>query len=328
MKLFFVRNFFWKIPFLVTIFLLISACQKETIIADYDFETVKKGFCIEDILFLDNGEVLACGGERYSYGNVYKKTDSVWVSLISMPQKFNRIYQSMDNELYFCGDKMQFLHSPDSGKTNFGYPKFKYFWTYDSTNLKDIVFFTKNRAIMSGSCENIRGNIYRTSDKGAIWSSKQINNGIEKIRKINDSTGFMVGYGVIYKIRDYGKKIDTIDIKGDIYTGVSCSDQNNIFVCSYQGAIYHSSDTGATWSKIMGKNMLFSERIHFNDILFINTEEAYIAGEKGILFYTHDRGLSWERVQKFTEADLNIIVYYNSTVYFGASNGNIYSIKN
>ncbi len=99
-----------------------------------------------------------------------------------------------------------------------------------------------------------------------------------------------------FKVPDI--KIITID---NIHI-VNAVDDNNIWIASGIGEIYHSGDGGTTWQQ--QANPAEEDKILLTSSTFLDTQTGWMTGLYGTIIHTTDGGTTWQRQKTDTEYHL------------------------
>ncbi len=161
--------------------------------------------------------------------------------------------------------------------------------------------------------------IYHTTDGGESWQSGYIKPdvrfGVTDIYFIDEQYGWAVGgssnywdNGIILKTINGGKtwqvnKHPTSIIGNAVYFNDSIYGIIVGFNPFSGGLVRITSDGGETW---ISPGVFDS---WLNDVVFTDDSTGWVVGDYGFIWFTEDRGSTWERIETETQADLNRIVF-------------------
>lgn len=166
------------------------------------------------------------------------------------------------------------------------------------STLRDVYRFSEERFIAVGD----HGTIVVTTDRGNHWSCSVYTMGIEDnftgIDFVNDSLGFIVSWdGSILRTKDGGINWSSVLKMTDTYFTDVCVQSPTRIIVGSMGAIYQSSDSGSTWSRMVLGNSLIGmiRAIKFlNENVGAMVSGEYWGMEVGSVLITQDGGASWQ----------------------------------
>ncbi len=183
-----------------------------------------------------------------------------------------------------------------------------------STNRIDDIFMVNPQTGYGVSGD---GMIMKTTDGGSNWSllTQESNIYFRSVEFLDEQTGFIGGFprtgftpSILRKTIDGGAT--WIDLTPQLslraregICGLAIADANTIYGCGnwYKDSAYiiKSTDGGSTWSEINMAHLATS----LIDLYFLNKDTGFATGkstiamqEVGVIFYTTNGGLTWQRV--------------------------------
>ena len=198
-----------------------------------------------------------------------------------------------DQNGWIVGDKGLILNSKNGGET----------WqrqTCPRETFLSVVDFTDNKN--GWICS--RDSILRTTNGGESWAVKYSEDlGAGRFRDVqflNKNIGFVVGgkgdfgsVGFLLKTEEGGETWQQASLNNlPTLTHISIVDEQNIWVCGFNGTILLSTDIGLTWTN---KNFNISPAPYLTTIQFVDQYHGWASSSNDIFgFYrTTDGGNTW-----------------------------------
>ena len=165
-----------------------------------------------------------------------------------------------------------------------------------------------------------------TNDGGRSWT-KQILNGTDNVNEIyfrNDDNGYVLAGHRIYLTKNAGKtwRENIIANKNDYkglapeFLSIRFSDKKRGWIVGslsnqkeevVDSLVLQTADGGETWTRIIVPSK--QELYHLD---FINNDNGWIVGDKGLILNTHDGGQSWQMQSSNTSASLYNVDFRDS----------------
>lgn len=142
-----------------------------------------------------------------------------------------------------------------------------------------------------------RGTILLSQDAGATWRAIPcpVDVALTGVSFADASTGWICGHGgVILATRDGGRQWErqlSEESSETIFLDVVALGSQNAVAVGAFGVVRVTQDGGRTWASPSTPG----EDAHLNRILADRTGTLWLAGERGMLLRSVDRGLTWER---------------------------------
>ncbi len=193
------------------------------------------------------------------------------------------------------------------------------------------IFFISEQ---NGWCAMGGNFIKKTTNGGVSWSlvHMPVSSTMWELYFVNSSTGFAVGINVnsdstyVYKSTNSGTNWQVFKGLSKKYPGMSVVDQNNIYLCGYDGDFIKTNNGGTSWEYTMVDNTTT-----LNDIIFINNTTGYVCGINGKVHATFNGGANWQSQSPGTNSSLTRVAFLggsNETGYITGGNGSIYKTTN
>ncbi len=160
-------------------------------------------------------------------------------------------------------------------------------------NINGIDCTDANTCYIDGYDSSGTGKIYKTADGGAHWTQQYSGTALYSIYFLNNSTAYAGGNNIILKTTDGGNTWNpTSAVSGFIYS-MYCRDANICFASgennSYKGAIFQTTNGGASWTAQNFNTISFMVEIDFPG----NGNIGYVVGDAGTILKTTDGGNTW-----------------------------------
>ncbi|HTN45606.1 MAG TPA: YCF48-related protein [Flavipsychrobacter sp.] len=290
-------------PVVIFIILFSAGCRKDLLrpasVVRMDTHTTSDRW--NEILFINDSTGFIVGGERFFNAAVLKTTDGgVTWTYRGFPDARRGIYgitKTASNNLFTIGYGGNWMRSDDAG-VNWQARDVRW------NEYKDLAYSTEDFGTAVGGISFIAGYILQLDGKGNVLRWDSLAYELNDIDMLNPREGYICGYGVVYKTLDSMKSWQMLHVKNDNFTAVRSYEEGEVWVCGYNGSIFHSSNAGATWQKMRNGNDITIARYHLLDIAFADPQHGYAIGENGLLIYTNDGGNHWMEYERFTDVHL------------------------
>lgn len=313
--------------FILILSSILSACRKDRLhpegLEKVDMHTTTDR--LNKILFLNDNVGFVVGGNRFDNAAILKTVDggSTW-SYQSFSDNDKGIYgitNALFNRLYTIGWMGILNISEDEGDT----------WQKKQTlyeEYKDLAFAHQNRVVAVGGISFITGYIMYLDADGSVIKRDSLAHELNDIENVDGKTAYICGYGVVYKTADSMKTWELLDVKNDNFTAIHAYENNSLWMCGYNGSIFHSEDGGGRWEKKRNGNAITKPRYRLLDIAFADALHGYAVGENGLVIYTDDGGGHWMEYQSFTHVHLRSIAIKNDgTVFICGDEGSLFRMQ-
>ena len=299
---FYKRTYFY-IPLLL---LLLTACRKEKLhwqkVERIETYTTDR---LNSVLFINGQTGFAVGGERFYKTTILttndggiswqtKNYDEAGKSLYGIARRY-------DSALFSIGFEGKLFSSADNGQ-NWNFHQLANWMPY-----KDIAFVEPGTGIIIGGISFNYGCMAYIGLDNQTFRFDTTAYELNDIEMINNRTGYIAGCGVVMKTTDNAATWQLLEVKNDNFTAVHSLNENELWVCGYNGSIYHTIDGGKNWDKQRNGNSILQPRYRLLDILFIDAQRGWAVGEGGIVVYTNDGGNNWKPYEHFTNNALRCI---------------------
>lgn len=303
-----------------------SGCKKETLywqkIVHLESHTSSR---LNRIIFADNNTCIIGGGEKYEKAEVLVSTDGgdTWTAQ-SFPEAGKGMYGlavSPSKKVYLSGFDGKVIYSGNTGSSwNISQvPDWRYYIA--------IAYPTDDTGFFIATSAQGSGTIVRVDNNFSILDTTTYDFGFNDVAFPTAHTGYIAAFGTVLKTTDHGNTWKILDVKDDNFTAVYCMDENNVWICGYNGSIQHTIDGGATWKKIRNGNKITQPRYRLKDIVFKDSQTGWAVGENGIVIQTTDGGESWNRYSPFTEHTLlSITVTPGGNLLVAGEAGTLYKL--
>lgn len=314
--------------FFLAALLLFSACRKDqlswTTASRLESQTDHQ---LNRVFFANDSLCFAVGGERYTYATILRSSDGGYTwQAIDIPEAgkiLNDICQNPDQKLFACGIDGRLVESVDAGIT----------WTFhqipDWKSYKTLAYPNNDSGVLMGGISFYNGTLARFDNYGQAAQSDSLPHEINCLRFADGYIGYAAGYGVILKTKDGGNSWEEMaGIKGDNFTGLFALNEQEVWLCGYNGGIFQTEDGGDTWRCLRNGNNPTLKKYRLYDLVMRNKAEGYAVGEKGVVLYTDDGGRHWAEIKPFTQTNLrSIALCPNGDLLICGEKGELWRIK-
>ncbi len=144
---------------------------------------------------------------------------------------------------------------------------------------------------------------------------------------VSPSAGYVIGYGTVMKTTDRGNTWNFQNVQGDNFEAMDIHGEE-IWMCGYNGSIYHTADGGNNWTRLRNGNDVTLPRYYLMDIVFKDGQNGWAVCDNGKMIHTDDGGQHWEEYDQFTTSSLrSIALCPNGDLIAAGDNGNIFRVS-
>jgi photosystem II stability/assembly factor-like uncharacterized protein len=278
---------------------------------------------LNQILFVNDSVGFVVGGQRFNEAVILRTKDggTTWEKKI-LPAAGKGLYgitQSPSGVLYVCGFDGKILRSYDMGDT-WAFTQIDYF------AFTGIAFADAVHAITVGGVSFNSGIREYIDSSGHNMHRDSLAYQLNKITMVSATEGYICGYGAMLKTVDGGKTWNFQNVKDDNFNAMDIHG-DEIWMCGYNGGVYHTYDGGNHWTELRNGNNINLPRYRLLDIAFKDERNGWAAGESGKMIYTDDGGQHWEEYDQFTtEALRSISIRPDGSLLVAGDNGALYKI--
>ncbi len=278
------------------------------------------------IFFVNDTLGFIAGGQRFYNAVILTTRDGGYTwKKDTFPQAGKEMFglvQSASSTIYSCGYDGKLLYTNDMGNS----------WNFSQMQYlpeNDIAFTDSTHAIVVGGQSFYSGYMSYINNYGGFIKWDSLNYQINRIKMVNGNTGYQCGYGVISKTTDKGQTWNILQVQGDDFTGMDIHNNGNeLWVCGYNGSVFHSSDGGNSWERLRNGNDLTIAHYNLLDIFFQDSQNGWAVGENGLVLYSKDAGHHWMQYNHFTDNGLrSLSLRPNGDLIVCGDNGALYRIS-
>ena len=279
---------------------------------------------LNHIRFINNNICIAAGGGEFLQSEIVRSTDGgyTWTAYSdsAAPKEMFGMGVSANGNIYLSGVDGDVLHSKDSGKT----------WQFGRINDWNVYFGgyfpTPDTGIFVSSVLQRQCTITRVDSNFNILDEKTFLFGLNNIYMTSPTTGYIIGYGTVMKTTNTGNTWNFQDVMNDNFTSMDIHG-DEIWMCGYNGGIYHTTNGGNNWSRLRNGNDITLPRYYLMDILFTDEQNGWAVCDNGKVIRSDDGGQHWEEYEQFTTSALrSIALCPNGDLLVAGDNGVIYRI--
>ena len=273
--------------------------------------------------FIGNNTCIISGGIPYTQATTVRSTDGGYTWTANAYTQLSEMY-GFDimprGDIYLCGISGQVLHSRDTGIT------WQQGFIPDGLAYIAGAFLTPNTGIFISVIQQQQCTITKVDSNFNILNKITYKFGVNDIRTVSASTGYILGYGALMKTTDTGTTWDFLDVKGDNFTAMDIHG-DEIWMCGYIGCVYHSIDGGNNWERLRNGNDITIPHYNLMSIVFKDELNGWASCDDGRVIHTDDGGHHWEEYDRFTTNSLrSIVLCPNGDLLTSGDNGALYRI--
>ncbi len=320
------RSLLQYIIAIILVCLSCTACKKDTLhlqkVIKLASPTTNR---INRLIYINDSISLAAGGLMFDKAEILTGTNNAYSwSVQSFPESGKGIYGATlgnNGKVYMTGFDGTVLHSADSGRS----------WSFnriqDWENHVAMAYpTTSDTGIYLYSHLNDAGAVKIVDASFNVIHASRFKFGLNNIYMRTKDTGYVTGYGAIMKTTDGGYNWQFLSPKFEDFTAMSFY-QNHIWVCGFNGSVFHSANGGADWQKLRNGNDIALIKYRMIDMLFTDLNNGWAVCDNGKLIHTNDGGHHWMEYDAFTTQALRCIkLLPDGTFLLAGDGGGLYRV--
>ena len=278
-----------------------------------------------NVKFVNDSVCIIGGGDTWNQTTVLRSTDGgySWQS-IPFPNVGKAMFGlSLSPErvgVYLCGVDGDVLSSKDNG-LNWEFARIGDWMHYVGGT-----FINKDTGVFVNTVLQKQGTVTQVDSTFNIIDQQTFQFGLNNIYMISASTGYILGYGAVQMTTDYRRSWTVLNVADDNFIALDVHGEE-MWMCGYNGSVYHTLDAGIHWDKQRNGNDISIPHYGFLDIRFKDRLNGWVCCDNGKLLYTNDGGNHWmEYVQFTTSALRSIALCPNGDLLLVGDNGSIYRV--
>jgi photosystem II stability/assembly factor-like uncharacterized protein len=303
---------------------LFTACKKDLLhyksVQQLDSHTTADRF--NRILFVNNTTGFIAGGQRFSNASILKTTDGgyswAYTTYPAAGKEIFSIIASPAGKLYSIGFDGKL--SSNTGNT----------WQFNQVNFlpyNDLAIMDSTHIALVGGVSFNSGFRCVLDIKSMVETYDSLPYQLNRIIYTSNTTGFACGYGVALSTANAGSTWNYMPVQGDDFTGMDIHG-SEIWMCGYNGGIYHSTNAGNNWEKLRNGNDITLVSYQLLDIVFKDSQNGWAVGENGVVIHSVDGGHNWSQYNNFTSNGLRCIsICPNGDLLVAGYNGALYRLN-
>lgn len=289
----------------LAVFCCLLSCRKDRLrlkkVQQLDSHTTNK---INRIRFIGDNICILGGGVHFLSADIIRSADGgyTWAAN-NYPEAGKGMYGACiapNGHVYLSGTDGTVLHSADSGAT----------WQFnrilDWDYYVGIAYPTTDTGLYVSTHFNDLGSITKVNTAFRIVSKHVYRFGLNDIRMVSPTTGYVLGYGAILKTTDGGLTWNYLNVVNDNFTGMDIHG-NELWVCGFRGGLFHSTDAGTTWEILRKGAQVGNIDYEMWGIVFKDKKKGWAVCDNGKLISTDDGGHHWMEYEPFTTLALRSI---------------------
>ena len=181
--------------------------------------------------------------------------------------------------------------------------------------LRSLQFVNDTLGFVVGGQGYNSGIVMRTIDGGLSWQNTWFDAELRDVFFTDARTGYISGYGVIFKTLDAGQTWFPLEVSGDFFTALHFPTPLVGYAVGNQGTILKTTTAGHSWNKLRNGNKIGQKNLHFERLFFKNEDIGYLVGRK-VVWKTTDGGATFVSLSDLDFENWNSIVITSDTQSF------------
>jgi len=325
LKLFKINRISKYLVFCLFSALLFCFCKKQKLKTEIQIIHTPVNTKINKSFWLNKDTGFFCGGEKSQSGYIYKTTDAglSWTNTFTGEEKsLYDVFFVNDTLGYCCGENMQMLRTINSGNSWQSIGKTTNSNKHYYGTLRGI-FGNRDLLLFAGGTNFNIGIITRIVKDEVMDGFMGLSNEMRSGFNFGADNYLACGYGTSYRTIDNALTFSPTTFTGDFFTSGSVINNSTGYACSYNGAIYKISNSGADHEKIFDLNSPGKKHINFNGLIFINENTGWVVGNEGVIYRTTD-GKNFTAIDSQTKNNLlSIAINKNNEIIISTDNGKL-----
>lgn len=310
----------------ILIFICLLSCGKESLDAIVKPIKPVTNARINDLHFVSENVGFAVGGIQWESGVILNTQDggNSWSAIDTLDvQSLYGIHFLNNNIGMAVGVGGKILRTENGGNH----------WSVSQHNsweyFRDVYVLDEfNHIIASGDGYTSGFNVRSYNDFWWVASLDTIDISPRAIDMNTNSSGFMVGYGKVFKTEDAGLNWQITDVSGDFFKDVYFPSEMVGYIVGFQGSVLKTNDGGETWEQLHKKSGAFFRGTKLEKLHFWDEFTGLVCGLNGKLLFTKDGGNNWKTIDLSSSENLRAVVLNspNSAIVAG-DNGKMWLIE-
>lgn len=285
------------------------ACSKNNLDFEVQNLTFPENQGIEKVLFTDELNGWACGGEIWETGFIYNTTDGgqSW-SLIHSAGDVINDFVITNQHIVAVGNSGQIIVIGDTSSLTINTDEFPHF--------NQIIQLESEEFIVVGGDGYNKGYILNFNLNDTTYRYKKYPANIQCVSNTGNAIR-VGGYGLVGVLNLSDLSYDSEDIRGDFFIDFGQRNQE-LYCIGYQGKVFKSNHVNI-WEQVDRKKSPFTAVENLTDIDF-NGAVGFITGQNGSLHFTKN-GSDWNTVNMPTSLNLLSVSVVNNLAFVSGENG-------
>lgn len=293
--------------------IFLFSCKKEKIASTIIDYSMTEKVSLNKLTFMGN-KCIVVGGDRFYKNRIYvfefgQPPLEIQYPLNATTKEVYGVATTSLGDIIAVGYGGGIYSSHDSGAN----------WNFIQNNswreFQSVAFKNVDSAIIVGGIGFAEGLIEYVHKSGSENQDKRElrNFEITDVEFINETIGYLSGYGTIMKTTDGGHVWKYTDAKNDFFKAMAWKNEHEGIAVGNNGTIIKTTDGASSWESIKSGNNFLKKKYRLIDIAY-HTSGVYAAvGEKGCMIISNDEGESWKEISSFTKNDLKGVTFRNAT---------------
>ncbi len=306
--------------FLFFCFLIVS-CGKSPTSLEIEWELLQAPIQsnLNGLLIISEKEWYITGGARFNHGVVIHTTDAGqnWQIDSLDAQEIKDIAYDHDRILV-AGDGGQLFTKRSSNNDPWERIHLPTFSNFNALAVRqDEVWLCSGQAFQSGR-------LFHSQNSQDLVFKDSFEQELSSITYSEDKNLHAVGYGLVLRSSDDGKKWEQFPVWGDFFRDVFFPTPQVGYIVGHTGTILKTINGGVAWEKIRNPSKPKVANAALRAVYFSDEKTGCVVGEKGVLWITVNGGDSWNQIANVPAIDLFDVRLLNNTGYAVGENGTIF----
>ncbi len=271
-----------------------------------------------DLQWLDNGEILAVGGDSWYRGDVARSGDlGVSWRVDSVTDKALYGLAVRGAERIAAGIDGQLMQEQNGG----GWSKKRLpYWRI----LLDVKIHSEEDYLVAVGGKRFKNGVIQvmTLPDFEVVFYDTLENGLEAVHQVSDDRWVAAGYGRVLTSEDGGLSWDEQVPAEAYFTALYFETSGRGWMASQYGGLWRSEDGGRHWTELRAPRTTFSSR-EFRALTRDEEGVLWLAGDQGTLAYSRNEGKDLHFLMIKGEPDIRALAVKDQYIFLATRSGEL-----